>query len=212
MRLGGGTPWWLVALSATFLAVMAGLLGASLLRPDPPPTFAPGGVREEGPDGVIRGRQTLDARDPDRWAFFSFRSVSEPEPVTWDLAARRFRVVVNGGEGYSGRGGARALGDVPVDSVGVVPVEGYVPTKGPLEGDPRHPVLEDWYRYAFLTHLLHARPVTYAVRTAEGGYAVLRILSYYCPGAEPGCLTFAYAWRPDGRRRLGPGRAAQPSF
>lgn len=200
-----------MALSAGFLTVMAGLLGTSLIRPDPPPTYVPGGVRERGADGVIRGRQTLDARDPDRWAFFSFRTgaAAEPAPDAWDLAARRFRIVVNGGDAYPGRAGARDLGDVPLDSVGVLPVDGYVPTEGSLEDDPRHPVLEGWYRYGLLTHLLRPRPVTYALRTAGGEYAAVRILSYYCPGAEPGCLTLAYAWRPDGGRRLGPGGPGQ---
>jgi len=51
-----------------------------------------------------------------------------------------------------------------------------------------------WYRYSWTSHLLTALPRTYAVRTAGGEAVKLRFVSYYCPGATPGCVTFEYAW------------------
>jgi hypothetical protein len=36
------------------------------------------------------------------------------------------------------------------------------------------------------------KPVTYRVRAADGVLYSVRILSYYCPGAQPGCLTLEY--------------------
>ena len=41
------------------------------------------------------------------------------------------------------------------------------------------------------------------VRTADGRYAKLEILGYYCPGAHPGCLTFRYVFQGDGTPLVG---------
>ncbi len=203
LRRLGPAPWWLLALSGIFLTAVAVLLAASLARPEPPPTFPPGaGFRDTDPDGVVRGRYTVDARNPERWTYWSFArgEVSgDPEPEGWDLAVRRFRLVVNGGPGFPGRAAARALGAAPE---GALPVPSAAAlrdaegTRGRLAEDPRTPALERWYRYGFFTHLLRPEPVLYGLRTAGGGRAALRILSYYCPGAEPGCVTFDYAWDP----------------
>lgn len=147
---------------------------------------------------------TLDARDPDRWVFFDFSRgavVENPSPTGWDLAVRRYRMVVNGGEEMPGDGGAVAAGPA-WDSVRLAPVTGYAGTRGSLAEDPEHPVLDDWYRYGFFTHLLEPRPTVYAIRTADGRYAKLQFRGYYCPGARPGCLTFRYAYQGDGSRQL----------
>jgi hypothetical protein len=40
------------------------------------------------------------------------------------------------------------------------------------------------------------------VRTADGRFAKMRILSYYCTGATPGCVTFEYVYQGSGSRRF----------
>jgi hypothetical protein len=45
-------------------------------------------------------------------------------------------------------------------------------------------------------------PRVYALRTADGRYAKLEILSYYCPGAMPGCVTFRYVYQGAGGTEL----------
>jgi hypothetical protein len=171
----------------------------SLDRPTPP-TFPPS-------DTVVRQGEvrqvTLDARDAERWIYLDFEGdsvVADPGHGDWDLAVRRFNVILNGGSEFEGDAAAVDLGDRPIRSVGRVPREGLVGT-GRNGGEPRHPLLADWYRYDFFSHLLLARSRTYAVRTAEGGGVALRFLSYYCPGPEAGCVTLAY-------RPLGPGGEA----
>lgn len=146
---------------------------------------------------------TVDASSPDRWRYFDFSRgsvVEGPGPLEWDLAFRRFHVVANGGEGFPGRGGIRDLGSVPFDSVTVVPEEGYEETRA--SRDTVHPATEDWYDYSFTSHILRPKNRVFAVRTADGRYAKLRILGYYCPGARPGCLAFRYAYQGDGSRRV----------
>lgn len=175
---------------------------ASLARRAPPSfPVTPVAPRPVG-DATIAGRVTLDARDAGRWTRFDFSrasAVTDGDPLGWDVAARRFRLIANGGEGFAGDGGALELAQ-PWESVRELPAEGYVGSRVTPGGDSVHAVLDGWYRYGFFSHLLEPRPVTYAVRTADGRYARLRILGYYCPGAEPGCLTFEYAYRGDGGR------------
>lgn len=207
---GGGSgrsPWWLYAAGVGFLLAIGYLVVSSLTRTTPP-TFP---VAESEPAEVesrlVRDRRvTLDARDPDRWVRFDFsRGAPVPDSAReWDLAIRRFRMIVNGGEDYPGRGGAVALEGTAFDSLQQVPAEGYRPTEGRLGGDPEHPVLEEWYRYDFSSHLLLARGTPFAVRTADGRYALVEVLSYYCPGPEPGCLTFRYHYQGDGSRWMLP--------
>lgn len=199
-------PWLLASLSVFVLAI--GVLVASSLFRATPEAYAPTvpsltQVRA----GVMNGEYTVDARDPDRWVYFDFSRnavVDDPGPREWDLAFQRFHVIVNGGAGFAGDGGARdleAVGDDGVLSLHL-PENGYMGTEGTLESRPRHPALERWYDYGFFTHLLTPRQTVYAIRTADGRYAALRFVAYYCPGAQPGCVTFRYVYRGDGERVL----------
>lgn len=201
-----GAPAWLVALVALFGGAVAALVAASFLRPAPE-TYAPTVPRAaEVGEALVQGVYTVDARDPASWVFFdlSRRSVvRDPGPLEWDLAFRRFRVVVNGGEGYAGDGGALRLDGPrrPGEQL-ELPADGYAGTRARLDDDPSHSVLDDWYEYGWLTHLLTPRPAVFGIRTADGRYAAIRFLGYYCPGASPGCVTFRFVYRGDGGRSL----------
>jgi len=82
-----------------------------------------------------------------------------------------------------------------------LPDTGYVVDQ--RRGDtPRNRLLEDWYYYSWTSHILRPADRTYAVRTADGKYAVLRSLGYYCPGGRPGCVAFRYRYRGDGGREM----------
>lgn len=155
--------------------------------------------RDAGPRLVGPVLYTVDATDPDRWTYFSFRlgsTVGEPDPTGWDLAFRRFRVLVNGGAGFPGRGGILDLGRVAFDAVTAVPETGYVANEG--TADPTNAAIARWYDYGFFTHVLRPKPHVWAVRTADGRYAKLEIVSYYCEGGRPGCFTFRYVYQGDG--------------
>lgn len=193
-----------VVASLVLLGGAAAMIAVSLTRPEvsefePTPVEAvPAGDTLVGPRTV-----TVDASDSERWRYFSFREgtlVEEPGPAEWDLAFRRFHIVANGGDGFAGRGGFVDLGDVAFDSVATVPAEGYVPSEAGR--DTTNAATEDWYDYSFTSHLLRPKARTYAVRTADGRYAKLRVVGYYCPGARPGCPTFRYVYQGDGTRRV----------
>ena len=56
-------------------------------------------------------------------------------------------------------------------------------------------ILDEWYTYSFTSHVLRPKDQTLGIRTAKGQHVALRFLSYYCTGAQPGCVTIRYAFR-----------------
>lgn len=194
----GPFPWWLGAVGALFVVLAAALVIGSLDRPSPTAFVPDTAAVPAGPGGVRT--VTLDARSPDRWIRFdldSGRAVTA-DAGGWDLALRRFHVIVNGGAGLPGRAAAAPTGDTALASVRRPPPDGWRRTTADGDGELRHPLLEDWYDYDFFSHLLRARPQVWAVRSASGEAWKLRFLSYYCPGPEAGCVTFRYARLPAG--------------
>jgi len=152
------------------------------------------GTARLGPDTI-----TVDATGEQGWRFFDFSSgsvVESPGPTGWDLAFLRHRIVANGGAAFTGDGGLLELGDVEYDSISEVPSTGYIGS--PQPGDTTNTVIERWYSYNWTSHILEPRPTVWAVRTADGRYAKLRILGYYCPGPQAGCLTFEFVYQGGG--------------
>jgi hypothetical protein len=196
-----------VVAGAVIVLLLAGavvFVAGSLDRPRPPEYApSPGRPVEIGRDLAGPRITTVDATHERDWRFFDFSRgsvVERPGPVGWDLAFRRSRILVNGGEGFSGRGGIADLGEVPFEDVAVAPATGYRGTEAGR--DSVQPDLDGWYDYGFTSHVLTARPRVYAIRTADGRYAKLQMVSYYCPGARGGCPTFRWVYQGDGRRSL----------
>lgn len=177
------------------IAVAVALVILSLRQPDvieyvPTPI---GGAEPVGPGPHLL---TVDSSDPERWRYLSLARgsvVENPGPLDWDLAFRRFQVLVNGGAGFPGAGGALDLGAVPLDSVTRLPGAGYVGMEA-VGRDTSHAVLDRWYSYSLTTHVLKPKDRTLALRTAVGRPVALRFVSYYCPSAQPGCVTLRYTF------------------
>ena len=170
----------------------------SLERPEVP-TFTPtvAATAEVGTEQDAR-TVTVDASDSEVWRFFDFSRgsvVEAPGEEEWDIAFRRFQIIANGGRGMEGQAGATSLEDMTFESVSSVPETGYVMAE---RNDSVNAVLEDWYNYSFTSHLLEPKPIVYAIRTADGRYAKLEILGYYCVGVLPGCTTFRYVYQGGG--------------
>jgi hypothetical protein len=132
----------------------------------------------------------------DELTFFDFSTgsvVESPGPLDWDLAFRRFAILANGGPDYAGQGGILDLGVTSLDSLMTVPANGYAGnTPG---GEVSNVATARWYEYSWTSHVLSPKPNIYAVRTADGRYAVFQILSYYCAGAQAGCTTMRYRYQ-----------------
>ena len=194
----------IIVIGGILALASAVVVAFTLQRPDPP-TFAPSPVEPDPVGEELAGPlvRTVDATASDEWTFFSFRTgavVTDPGPLEWDLAFRRFRIIANGGDGFAGQGGIVDLGEVPFDSVRALPADGYAGTRA--RGDSVNEAIERWYSYSIFSHLLSPDPRVYGVRTADGRYAKMEILGYYCPGAQPGCMTIRYVFQGDGSREV----------
>lgn len=186
--------------------VAAVLVFASLRRPEPP-TYPPTAAQPADVGARLVGPElfTVDARSSEEWRFFQFSTgalIERPGPLDWDIAFRRFHVITNGGDAFAGDAGVIDLGPAPFDSVASAPTEDYQATVA--RSDSVNEAISRWYDYGFISHLLTPKPHVFAIRTAAGRYAKLEFLSYYCPGAQPGCLTFRYVYQGDGSSVLGP--------
>jgi hypothetical protein len=183
--------------AATLLAAVAVTLVALTLRQPDVPTYPPTSAspRDAGRALVGPVLYTLDATAADTWRHFSFR-LGAVVGSAGDLAFKRYAIVAGPG------GGIRDLGEVAFDQVRLVPTDGYQANEGAAE--PRNPAIAAWYRYGFFTHVLTPKPRVWAVRTADGRYAKLEMVGYYCPGPQPGCPTFRYVYQGDGTTRMAP--------
>jgi hypothetical protein len=168
-------------ISGLFIAA-ALVVAFSLTRPEPL-SYTPAAAATPIDAATGTRRFTIDASDPGRWRFVSLREgvvLAAPGPLDWDLAFRRFHIATNGGPGFAGQG---AAGIESGDSL---------PTLIQTSRDTTKSGFGKWYDYGFTSHLLTPKSDTYLVVGADGARYRLRILSYYCPGATPGCTTIEY--------------------
>lgn len=164
-----------------------------------------------------------------RYTFFSLRTGeivlsydspdrSDSASTTWDLAFQGTNILINGGTSGPGQGAAVVL-EVPFDEVPEAPedeafrVDGVDECPNGIQRAICPGSGNGWYNYDPTTHIITPIPGrTIVVRTADGRYAKVRILSYYKGAPEPGSIdpethpsryyTFEYVFQPDGSRRL----------
>jgi hypothetical protein len=150
-------------LAAAFLLLVASLLIGAFTKPQFPPY-------EIGPHAD--STYTLDASRGDEWHWWR------------DLGFRRNHVITAPGAG------ALDLGLVRLDSTADVPADGYVATT--FDADTVNLAIGKWYAYSMWSHLLTSNHHVYAVRTADGRFAVFEILAYYCREVGSACYTIRY--------------------
>jgi hypothetical protein len=208
--------WIRLALFSLPFLGLATLFLAPWLFPGPPvghftvtrPQPAEVGDRLVGP--VL---YTLEARAAESWTFFDFSrgavvDVPQQFGLDWDLAFQRHKILANGGAtNPKGRGAILNLGPVAFDELWEAPVEGYnedtIAAITPETITTENLAIKAWYHYNFLTHVLQPQSNVYIIRTADGKYAKVRLLSYYCDGGQAsGCFTLEYVYQGNGSRRF----------
>jgi hypothetical protein len=184
-------------LAATLVSAVAVVLVALTLRPPEVPSYAltAGAPNDAGRALVGPVLYTLDATSAETWRSFSFK-LGAVVDGSGDLAFKRYAIVAGPGAGILD------LGETAFEQVRTVPADGYVVNEGAAE--PRNPAIASWYTYGFFTHVLSPKPRVWAVRTADGRYAKLEMVGYYCPGPQPGCPTFRYVYQGDGSTAVAP--------
>lgn len=183
-------------LAAAFLLLVASLVMGSLRSPELPPYTPTAAAPAQVGDSLLGpALYTVDASDNAAWRHFDFGMNSlVAEGDDWDIGFHRNHVIAGPGAGMVD------LGVVPFDSVAEAPDGGYR-ANGPAKGES-NPAVGKWYDYSFISHLLTPRGHVYAVRTADGRYAKVELVNYYCMGVGAACITFRYAYQGDQSRRL----------
>jgi len=155
---------------------------------------------EDLPDGATK--TVVDATDADAWIYLDLESRMQVTPATpedsrdWDIAFRRFEIKTNGG--VNGQGGVEAVGieGMAFEAVAVAPIEGYRvdAVDGPEEDNLLMDyVLNDWFNYSPMSHILTPRPVVFIVRSVESTYFKFAIDGYYSEAGTAGIMQFHWA-------------------
>jgi hypothetical protein len=180
-------------------------------------TYSPSPYRPEDVGERLVGPvvYTVDARSKEMWMYFDFSRgsvvpVDNPKTSDWDLSIRRHVIRTNGGAtNPNGQAALLALEGQELGAVSRVPDEAAfvsdVRDKKRLH--PYNAVVDKWYKYSYTTNVLLPKPIVYLVRTQDGKYAKMRIVSYYCKGNISGCMTIEYVYQGDGSRQFTAPRA-----
>ena len=151
---------------------------------------------------------TINASSLKNWIYFDFSkgavvNISDRVSSDWDIGFRRAKIISNSGASNpDGRGGIAAIENVELESVIEAPESGYMTdiSKNALETE--NPAIK-WYFYNYMTHELKPKKNVYIVRTADGKYAKMQIIKFYCEGLA-GCFTIKYVYQGNGSRKFTP--------
>lgn len=141
----------------------------------------------------------VDATSEEDWIHVDLASgrqvfvVDEAADVRWDVAFRRFNVVLNGG--VSGDAGVEAtwIDDVRLAEVTTSPSEGWRTDAPDGDDEDTEPdlALGGWWDYDPATHVLTPFSRVYVIRTPDGDFA-LEMLDYYNAAGSSGYPSFAW--------------------
>lgn len=150
---------------------------------------------------------TLNASSPEKWVYFDFSKgstvdISDRSSLNWDIGFKRSLIISNGGEtNPKGMGGIIELNHTRFESVKEAPETGYITDIRTSPEETENPAVKKWYDYSYWSHRLTPKNNIYIIRTADGRYAKMQILKYYC-GRASGCYTIKYAYQANGSREF----------
>ncbi|ADO75066.1 HmuY family protein [Stigmatella aurantiaca] len=145
--------------------------------------------------GVRLGQGTVAALTPPTEGF------AEPAVGNWDISFKRTWLQTNSGTSGSGQAGALVAEDTEFSAVtraaeGPYTADTMLPVAGPPgSGEASgNAVLNDWYDYDTTTHVVTPKARVFLVKTVEGAFAKVRILTY-----SGGTFTLEYTYSGPGR-------------
>ena len=158
---------------------------------------------------------TFEASTIDQWVYFDFSRGSVVSDVSslenimnWDIALRRTKIVSNGGDtNEPGKVAVAKMDTTDFDSVLEVPENAKFlkDVKPPNKIDSQNDSFENWHSYKPSYHRIKPFDNVYLIKTAEGNYAKMQILNYYCKDGEEeikGCYTIKYVYQGNGTKRF----------
>lgn len=146
----------------------------------------------------------VDATSKEAWTYVSFANgvVEIADPATsleWDLGFRRDKIRTNGGASGSGRGAAADLGKLDLQETTTASVSSWVEDESIVDARTGatfigSSLLSGWYDYHFGTHQLRSKYLLYAVRTADGRTALMKVYDYYDDVGTAAHYTIVYRY------------------
>lgn len=183
--------------------ILIGCEDETVTEPPPPEPSASEHTIYNVPADTGRTNQTTFFRFSDS----TIVTGSDTATANWDIAFKSTTIYTNSGSSGPGQGGAVIFRGVNFENVTVAPDTGF---KVDAAGAPAIPngSGNGWYNYDFNTNIISPLPgVILVIKTGDGKYAKVQILSYYkdAPenptGFEPARLyTFKYLYHPDGSK------------
>lgn len=161
--------------------------------------------KEAGENLTPEMKYTINASSITDWVYFDFSKGAvlnkvDRSSVDWDIGFRRGKIMSNSGESNTaGKGGIFVIKDVEFESVAETPESEYVIDIRKNAIETENPAADKWYIYNYMTHQLKPRKNVYIIRTADGKYAKMQIINYYCEGVA-GCYTIKYVYQGNGSR------------
>lgn len=172
------------------------------------------------PEGVKIQADTVrnlmaDTGRTGEFTFFSLRENkiiprTDSNTTKWDVAFSQTKIITNSGVRGPGQGGAIVMNNTDFASLAHVP-DSTIRTEASLT-DLAIPTGSDkgWYHYDAEAMVIRPIPgVVIIIRTADGKFAKMRIMSYYYGApAEVKAedigrfYTFEYVYQPDGTRKF----------
>ncbi|MDY7231877.1 HmuY family protein [Hyalangium rubrum] len=139
---------------------------------------------------------TVDATSSEVWIGLDLdqgRQADAAQDMKWDVAFQRFHIRTRGG--VNGGGGVQValLTGVDFAQVQQAPATGYVTDAEDGDDENTQPDTafeagENWYSYDPRTHLLTPRSQVYVLRTDEGAFFKIQIVSYYDAVGTPAMM------------------------
>lgn len=151
----------------------------------------------------------------DRFTYFRFSdsavvAFNDSGSTKWDIAFKNTTIRTNSGSSGPGNGGAIVLKGTGFDDVSVAPTSGYGIDTASTKLAIKTGSGNGWYNYNTTTNIITPIPgVVIIVRTADGKYAKVEMLSYYkgAPATPEASSTsrfykFKYVFGEDGSTNL----------
>jgi hypothetical protein len=162
-------------------------------------------------DGVVHGETNFDARDGKTWALFTETGLTRltADPGTaWDLSFDKWLLQTHSGTSDASgtaQGGAVLAGTTDFTAATAAPDAGWlvddIETIGAEQRlESTNAALAGWFAYDPTTQKIRSQDQVVWLRTHDGRYAKLQIVSYYHPDGAAAFYRLRWAYRPDGGR------------
>ncbi len=174
-------------------------------------------------ENLVTGTVTLSSNElyKDDWTYFSFSTQAEVSGIdsinfntltTWDIAFHSRLGRTNGGNSCIGEGAVYDAGTSDFDAVKTVDTTAFIQdttvnlitgigSYGPTYKQvPGNTTFDSAFSVDYTQHppVYTSNNKVFVVKTSDGKYAKIQILSYYNDKGESGYIKFKYAYRKDG--------------